>query len=77
MYPEISEASTPWVEPALPRALRKLTTRQRVAVVLAHSYGWTHREIADLLGVKPTTVQNHIERGMRRLRSLLGVTSDV
>ena len=77
MYPESSAAGTPWVEPGLPRALGRLSKRQRVAIVLAHSYGWSHREIGELLGIKPTTVQNHIERGLSRLRSLLGVTPDV
>ncbi len=76
LFPSAADAGTPWVEPGLPRALGGLTSRQRVAVVLAHGYGWTHREIGDLLGIRPTTVQNHIDRGVARLRSSLGVTLD-
>jgi len=61
------------VEPGLPDALRALSASQRLAVVLVHAYGWRVREVAELTGVKPTTVQNHLERGLRRLRQKLGV----
>lgn len=60
-----------WVEPALGRGLAALPERQRVAVILAFGYGWTHSEIGDLLGIRASTVQNHVERGMRRLRECL------
>jgi len=76
VFPSVAETGTPWVEPGLPQALSRLTSRQRVAVVLAHGYGWSHREIAELLGTRPTTVQNHIDRGVTKLRSALGVTLD-
>jgi DNA-directed RNA polymerase specialized sigma24 family protein len=42
-------------------------------VVLIHGFDYTLREVADLTGVKITTVQNHLERGLRRLRDQLGV----
>ena len=61
-------------EPALPAALAALTERQRLAVVLVHGYGCTLREVAELTGIKTTTVQNHLARGLRRLRTMLGVT---
>jgi len=60
-------------EPALPAALAELTQRQRLAVVLVHGYGYTLREVAELTGVKTTTVQNHLARGLARLRARLGV----
>src|SRR5207248_2212986 len=60
-FPSPAEAGVPWVEPSLPAALETLTEHQRVAVVLVHGYAWTHREVADLLGIAPTTVQNHVE----------------
>jgi len=60
-------------EPGLPSALAALSQRQRIAVVLVHGYGYTLREVADLTGVRPTTVQNHLTRGLVRLRTLLGV----
>ena len=67
---------SPWVEPGLPRALNTLSERQRVAVVLVCGFGWQLREVADLLGVKTTTVQNHVERGLARLRLDLEVIAD-
>jgi RNA polymerase sigma factor (sigma-70 family) len=65
---------TPWIEPALGRSLAALSQRQRVSVVLVHGYGWTAREVAEMTGIKATTVQSHVERGLARLRSQLEVT---
>jgi DNA-directed RNA polymerase specialized sigma24 family protein len=61
----------PLVEPALRAALAELPQRQRVAVFLAHGAGWTHAEVAELMGVKAPTVQKHVERGLVRLRQLI------
>ena len=66
----------PWIEPGLPRALAALSTRQRQVVVLVASYQWTLREVADHLGIRLSSVQTHLERGMRRLRSELGVDDE-
>lgn len=66
----------PWVEPALPAALGRLSRRQRTAVVLVHAYGWTHSEVAELMRVRPPTVKKHVQRGLRKLRTALGVTDD-
>jgi DNA-directed RNA polymerase specialized sigma24 family protein len=63
----------PRFEPGLPGALAALSQRQRVAVVLVHGFGYSLREVAELTGVKVTTVQNHLERGLTRLRAELGV----
>jgi DNA-directed RNA polymerase specialized sigma24 family protein len=63
-------------EPGLPAALAALTQRQRLAVVLVHGYGYTLREVAELTGIRPTTVQNHLTRGLARLRLTLGVQDD-
>lgn len=64
-------AADPWIEPALPAALLALSQGQRTAVVLVHGFGWTLGEVAELTGVRRTTVQNHLERGLARLRSSL------
>jgi DNA-directed RNA polymerase specialized sigma24 family protein len=64
----------PLFEPGLPAALAALTLPQRVAVVLVHGYGYTLREVGELIGVRPTTVQNHLQRGLKRLRERLGVS---
>jgi DNA-directed RNA polymerase specialized sigma24 family protein len=61
----------PWIEPGLPAALAALSEHQRLAVVLVHGFGWTLREVAELGGIQPTTVQNHLERGLARLRAAL------
>jgi DNA-directed RNA polymerase specialized sigma24 family protein len=55
-------------EPKLIPALKELTVSQRTAVVLVHGYGWTLREVGELTGVKITTVQNHLNRGLAKLR---------
>ena len=66
-----------WVEPKLLRAIESLSRNQRVAVVLVGAYGWTQREVADLLDVSRTTVQKHLERGMAKLRASMEVSSRV
>ena len=63
----------PWVEPGLPQALALLSANQRTAVLLLHCFEWSHSEVAALLGTSKTTIQNHAERGMARLRRELGV----
>lgn len=70
------EWSEPWVEPDLVAGLLRLSERQRVVVVLIHGYGWSAAEVAELLGVKATTVKSHLERGLRILRSHLKVQDD-
>jgi RNA polymerase sigma factor (sigma-70 family) len=66
---DISNTAERHVEPRLGPALARLSERQRIAVVLVHGFGWTHREVAELTGSRPTTIQNHIERGLRKLRT--------
>lgn len=67
--------SEPWIEPGLPVALAKLSPRQRTAVVLHHSYEWTYAEIGDLLGLSISTIRNHCERGMDKLKAALEVST--
>jgi DNA-directed RNA polymerase specialized sigma24 family protein len=64
----------PDVEPGLPNAIAALPERQRVVITLVYGYEWTLSEVAELLGTTKTTVQNHAERGLARLRKSLGVT---
>lgn len=68
---ERPSTNEPIFEPALVAALASLPQRQRVAVFLAHGAGWTHEEVAHLMGVKPATVQKHVERGLARLRHVI------
>ena len=64
----------PDVEPRLPGAIASLPERQRIVITLVYGHEWTLSEVADLLGIAKTTVQNHAERGLARLRKSLGVT---
>ena len=64
--------STPWVEPGLPKALRRLSDRQRTVVVLTLAYEWSMSEVAGLLGVSKATVQSYSNRAQQRLRRSLG-----
>ena len=73
VFPAPPSDHVPWVEPGLPGALRRLSERQRVAVMLLHGYDWTYAEVADLLGVSVSTVQQHETRGIAKLRRAIGV----
>jgi RNA polymerase sigma-70 factor, ECF subfamily len=53
-------------------ALRQLSPRQRVAVVLHYQADLPVAEIARLLAMSPATVRVHLFRGRKRLRQLLG-----
>ena len=67
-------ASIPWVEPALGDGLRGLSERQRTAVVLRHSFGYTYAEIGQVMGVSIPSVQKHIDRALSKLRRSLEVS---
>lgn len=71
---EVPEDRLPHVEPGLPAAIASLTEKQRLTVILLYGYAWTMSEVAELLGIRKTTVQNHAERGLALLRQKLGVT---
>jgi RNA polymerase sigma factor (sigma-70 family) len=69
--PKPSQESNPWIEPALPAALDRLSPKQRTAVLLTQSFQWTYAETAEILGVSVGTVEKHVERGMGKLRRVL------
>jgi DNA-directed RNA polymerase specialized sigma24 family protein len=71
--PPVDDPVLPRVEPGLPEALSRLSERQRVAVILIYCLEWTYAEVAELLGVSISTVQQHAERGVGRLRLKMGV----
>jgi DNA-directed RNA polymerase specialized sigma24 family protein len=62
-----------WFEPSLGPSLAALSERQRIAVILVHGYGWTAQEVAEMTGIKTSTVQSHVERGLAHLREQLKV----
>jgi RNA polymerase sigma-70 factor (sigma-E family) len=56
---------------ALATALRKLSARQRAAVVLRYYGNLSEAEIATAMGIGERTVQGHTSRGMAALRAEL------
>jgi RNA polymerase sigma factor (sigma-70 family) len=72
VLPAVHESELPDIDPRLPVALAALSSRQRAAVLLVHAHAWTQAETADALGCSVSTVRNHLDRGMRRLRTALG-----
>ena len=60
-------------DPELAAALDSLSPKQRQAVVLVWSFGYSHREAAELLGCARSSLQNHVERGLKNLRQNLEV----
>lgn len=67
----------PFVESAAPldadlfAGLRRLTADQRTAVVLVHMYGFSYRDVADVMDASEAAVTNYVHRGLRRLRLML------
>ena len=76
LFEPVPDGDLPHVEPGLPAAMRALSERQRVAVVLVHAYGWDRKEAANLLGTSLSTLDTHLNRGLRKLRTVLGVELD-
>lgn len=68
------EAERYGFEPGLPGALNRLSEQQRQAVLLIHASGCTLAEAAGALGISVSTLRNHLDRGLARLRTHLGVT---
>jgi DNA-directed RNA polymerase specialized sigma24 family protein len=54
-------------------SLAKLRPEQRTAVLMVKSYGFSYREVAEVLGVTEAAVTNHVHRGLALLRSMLEV----
>lgn len=64
-------------EPGLDAALARLTEQQRVAVLLVVGQGETLADAAAVLGIRVSTVRNHVARAMRHLRDSLGVSDAI
>ncbi|MEQ8952921.1 MAG: RNA polymerase sigma factor, partial [Gammaproteobacteria bacterium] len=56
----------------LEAAMAKISPEQAAAITLCHSYGYSHREAAEILDMPVGTVKTHIARGKELLRSQLG-----
>jgi RNA polymerase sigma-70 factor (ECF subfamily) len=53
-------------------ALRRISPKQRAAVVLHHYAGYPVKDVARIIGSTPAAVRVHLSAGRRRLRELLG-----
>ena len=73
--PETWSVPSPF-EPALQSGLGQLTRNQRTSVVLVVGFQWTYAEVAELLGVRRSTIQRHVDRGLSKLRLSLGEPID-
>jgi RNA polymerase sigma-70 factor (ECF subfamily) len=58
------------------RALEQLPEMQRTAVTLYDLEGYSHQEIADILGIAPGTSRAHVHHGRKALQQLLGPEED-
>ena len=76
VFPAVAPADRDVVALDLPDALATLSPRQRGAVVLVHAHGYTLAAAASLMGISVSSLRNHLERGMRRLRRVLGEESE-
>lgn len=52
------------------QVLAVLNPDQRACVLLVHGFGWTYNEVAELLGMKRSEVNNHVHRGLTHLRTI-------
>jgi DNA-directed RNA polymerase specialized sigma24 family protein len=68
-----SDAASPDLSPELVPALARLSTQQRTIVVLIHAYGWSQADVATLLEINASTVREHMNRALTRLRDQLEV----
>jgi RNA polymerase sigma-70 factor (ECF subfamily) len=74
--PETVEPVEP-IDPALWRALGKLTFRQRSVVALRHVAGLSQNEVAAVLGIRPGTVSATLVVARRRLIEELTAADDL
>ena len=56
---------------ALNDALRKIPEREATAIVLYEVEGYTHREVAEILGIPAGTVRSDVHNARRRLRLVM------
>ena len=76
-YIDVEEACVLQLERgSLEAALDQLPSAQRQLVELAFLSGYTHLEIADVLGLPLGTVKTRIRSALRRLRTILSFTQE-
>jgi DNA-directed RNA polymerase specialized sigma24 family protein len=63
----------PEVDPGLVPALGRLSPQQRAVVMLVCAFDWSQVDVAELLEVSTSTVREHLNRALGRLREELEV----
>jgi DNA-directed RNA polymerase specialized sigma24 family protein len=76
LLPPVDRRELPTVEPALVPALLSLSEMQRTVVWLVEGCEEPLTATATLLGVSVSTIRNHHQRGMKKLRAALKVDTD-
>jgi len=71
-FPTPDAVGMPEVEPELVAAVAALPERQRVCTLLVLAYEWSQVEVSELLGISPSSVHRHVQRGLRALRRTIG-----
>ena len=74
--PRPEAVGLPDFEPRLVPALLELSGPQRTAVWLVHACQWRHAEVAEAMGISPSTVATHVSRGLTSLRQHLEVRTN-
>ncbi len=74
---EALDTSSPAQEDAIRRldlqaAIRRLGPRQRLCVYLHHVEGLPDSQVAELTGIRPSTVRSQLSRAESQLREILG-----
>lgn len=72
----VHSTEDPWFEPGLAAALKGLSVKQRVAVVLRHGSDMDYSEIARLTSSTEPAVRKNVERGLARLRKTMEVAGE-
>ena len=65
-------AAPPQAQGSILSAMQELPDKYRIPLYLHYYEGYKIREIADLLGERPATINTRMERGRNRLRHMLG-----
>jgi len=63
-------------DPAMARALARLSVEQRAVVILRYHLDWTVEQVATALDISAGTVKSRLHRALRRLETLLGGRHD-
>ena len=71
---EVADNDLPLPDDGLHVAMTKLNRDQRCAVMLVHAYGYPYNDAASMLDIPVSTLKNHLNRGLARLRQLLEET---